>query len=200
MAGRNTINVTGFARECKCSRQTIYTAIKKKDVIQREDGDIDLDNDTNRQFKINKIGGVSKKPGPEPKPEPVEQTNLDFTLDDLDGVEQFIDFDKAPKNMIDKFRSLEQARGFRIANEQKRGLLISRHLVLNLLNEIYALDCGQFKNMADKMSAEVGAIFENEDPSLLLRVDELLTIEINSTLVLIKDKIEHFIENYGSGS
>lgn len=189
----NTISVAGYAKACSVSRQTIYTDIHRGNVVQRGDGKIDLDNITNAQYKIDRSGN-NKKPGPEPKSEPEIQNKLSFTIEDLEGVENLIDFDKAPKTSIDKLKTLEQARTIKFNYEKERGKYVLRTTVDKVLNQIWIIDGMQFKNLADTLPDDIGVIFNTDEPELLLKINELLHFQFNRLLVQIKEKVDKFIK------
>lgn len=45
------VGVTAYAAACGISRNGVYKAIERGDVVQREDGKVDLDNSTNRTYQ-----------------------------------------------------------------------------------------------------------------------------------------------------
>lgn len=192
----NGISVSNFAKSCGVSRQTIYTDIGRGNVVQREDKKIDIENPTNAQYRLDRTGGKIK-PGPEPKPETEIQSDLSFTIEDLDGVENLIDFNKAPKTSIDKLKSLEQARTLKFNYEKDRGKYILRTLSEKFINQIYVIDSMQLKDLADTIPDDVGVIFGTDDPKLLLQVNELMHEQFNRLLKQVKLKVDNFIKEIG---
>jgi len=189
------ITVSAYADACDVSRQTIYTAIKAGDVIQREDRKIDLQNPTNALYLKNRKGGESLpvKPGPK-KPEKVNQPGLDLNFEDLEEVPGLVNFENAPKSSIDKLRSLEQALTIKFNREKSRGIYIRRDRVKKYVTQLHELGTEGFKALPDRIAPDVGAIFGTEENEKIMAFNELLTNEIFSILDQVQRKLEEFSE------
>jgi hypothetical protein len=136
-----------------------------------------------------------------PKPEPLEITAIEVSddtppdamvrsLDDVDGNNlAFVD-----KTDLQKFKIYEDALKVRQDRESKRGELIPRIMVRQVISKLYSIHVNEFKTMEDRLTPDICSIFGVQDSSPeAVKIRQLLNTDSGKTLKSIQRLFNDFL-------
>ena len=102
-----------------------------------------------------------------------------------------------PKAELDKWHKYEQALKVQADREYTRGELIERKLVQQIFSKIYSIDKSEFCTMGAKLSPDIAAIMEVNDPAIVLRITERIDRETYKVLSHIQRLVNDYLESIG---
>ena len=169
------------------SRQAVNNAVVRGHIVRGQDKKIDTEHPINAAWlRSRKTGNHRPKPtgfgkplaAPEPEPALDAETLL---LRISEG-----NLREVPKLELDKMHKLETLLKVRVEREAKRGELIDRSLVSSVFGKLYTVDSNELKTLGIKLSPDLSAIFEADDPEKILAAEKRIDDEIMKVLSHIK--------------
>lgn len=87
---------------------------------------------------------------------------------------------------IDRYILLEKLAAQQLKNRQDRFLLIERSIVRQAFGKLYQVDNTQLKTLPTRLSPEIASITKVDDPSMILKIEEIIEKEMFRTMSHIK--------------
>ncbi len=95
---------------------------------------------------------------------------------------------------IQRLKHLEDIKAKRLKYDESRKDLISRDLVKNIFLKIYNIDTAELRTLPASLTPQISSIAEIKDPTLNLKIEEVITKEIFRILKHIKYLIGDFLQ------
>lgn len=203
----NRINQTDIANKLGITRQAINKAIKegrlKKHGIGRA-AYIDLECPLTKAYmkhgteqrhgghtgkhKASKVKPQGKPKEPLPPP-PDKKTPPDLP-DNNESVNAFKD-----KQEIERLKKIQEIEKIELHNRRVRGELVERDIIQAFIHAMHEIDNGQWKTLGQKISSDIGAVFENDDDDKIRKAADVVEREVMAILKQIKREQNKFLKS-----
>lgn len=131
---------------------------------------------------------------PEPEPPVSEEKNIPPDLPaNADKVEAFLN-----KEAVKEAKLREEHEKLKLANAKTRGDLVERELVQGFIHRLHEIDNGQWKTLGFKISSDVGAVFDSDDPVLVKKACGVIDAGVLSILKQVKREANKFLKKIGA--
>ena len=190
-----------LSRIAKCSRAAVNQAVKSNRLRKIQgSGKLNLKDkltkvfieDTLQNFVKHNPGTSRKSNQSNRKPDNNSQNSPDLKLSPDSPDEQL------QKLYWDIRKTKESALKVEVERNKARGVLIKRDLVQRVFAKLYTIDSNELKPLGDKLAPEIAAIFESDDPKLILKVNRKIEKEIFRSLGHIKRLMNDFLIKIGT--
>ena len=190
-----------LSRIAKCSRAAVNQAVKSNRLRKiKGSGKLNLNDKLTKVFIEDTLQNIVKhNPGTLPKRNKSNRKpdnnnpnspNLEISSDNPD--------EQMQKLYWDIRKTKESALKVEVERNKARGVLIKRDLVQRVFAKLYTIDSNELKPLGDKLAPELAAIFESDDPKLILKVNKKIEKEIFRSLGHVKRLMNDFLIKIGT--
>ncbi len=129
---------------------------------------------------------------PKKSPAPTNKTESGNTEYE-DSILNPVSVSSTVKADIEKIKLIKQCRDLDLAHEIKRNNLIPRNLIRGILSKKYEIDMASYLTIKDKLMPDIAAIFEINDPELVMKAGERMDEELWKILKHTKALFDKFL-------
>jgi hypothetical protein len=190
-----------LSRIAKCSRAAVNQAVKSSRLRKiKGSGKLNLDDKLTKVFIEDTLQNIVKR-----NPETIQKHNKSNRKPGNNNPNS-PDLKLSPDNPDEQLQKLywdirktkESALKVEVERNKARGVLIKRDLVQRVFAKLYTIDSNELKPLGDKLAPEIAAIFESDDPKLILKVNKKIEKEIFRSLGHIKRLMNDFLIKIGT--
>jgi hypothetical protein len=198
MNKKTTCTKAEFARQLGINRSHITRAVTAGyiDIVGKgRTSKVKLDGSNTIQFIESTIANTAARKN-QPPPPPVESaTGTGVEVQDLNDVDiDTINLQQLNKNLLDRFKAVEDIRMKKQKRLKVRGELVERETVTRTLSKLFSIHVNQLRTLGDTLSPDIAAVFGSSDPELIVGVSNIVNEEVFKILEHIKSLFLEWVE------